>query len=50
MSKPTHRAYIVEPACDGRDRKPRWIEIGVIWQHKNGQGFDGAAPSASSRW
>lgn len=44
MSKPTHRAFIVEPAPEGSDRKPRWIEIGAVWPHKGGNGFDVVLP------
>jgi hypothetical protein len=45
MSKPSHRAYLVEALPEGSDRKPRWIEVGVIWPHKQGQGFDLVIPA-----
>ena len=45
MSKPSHRAYLVETLPEGIDRKPRWIEVGVIWPHKQGQGFDLVIPA-----
>lgn len=45
MSKPTHRAYIVESVPEGSDRKPRWTEIGSVWSHKNGAGFDVVIPN-----
>lgn len=38
-TKPTHRAHLVqEPKSEGG--KARWIEIGSIWPHKSGPGFD----------
>lgn len=46
MTKPTHRAYLVENAGD--DRKPRWTEIGAVWPHKNGDGFDVVLPPGLS--
>lgn len=45
MTKPSHRAYLVETLPEGSDRKPRWIEVGVIWPHKQGQGFDLVIPA-----
>jgi hypothetical protein len=45
MSKPTHRAYLVEPTPEGTERKGRWIEVGVVWPHKNGGGFDVVLPA-----
>ncbi len=35
--KPTHKAYVVN---QGRDRKSYWREVGAIWPHPNGNGFD----------
>jgi hypothetical protein len=41
MSKPTHIAYIVnDPKKEGTDRKAMWREIGAVWPHKTGSGFD----------
>jgi hypothetical protein len=38
-SLPSHRAYVVSsPKKDG-DRA-FWHEVGVVWPHKNGNGFD----------
>lgn len=38
-SKPTHRAYVVStPKKEGE--KGMWTEIGAVWPHKNGKGFD----------
>ena len=45
MTKPTHRAYLVENAPEGSERKARWIEVGAVWPHKNGVGFDVVIPS-----
>ena len=39
-NKPTHTAYVVIDAKEGSDRKAQWHEIGAIWPHKNGKGFD----------
>jgi hypothetical protein len=40
MSQPSHIAYVVSEPKEGSDKKPVWCEIGVIWPHKNGAGFD----------
>ncbi|MDA8259277.1 MAG: hypothetical protein M0Z99_27175 [Betaproteobacteria bacterium] len=48
MSKPSHHAYLVETLPDGSDRKPRWIEVCVVWQHMQGQGFDLVIPTGMS--
>lgn len=39
--KPTHRAYVVKQFKDkdGED-KSRWLEIGSVWAHRDGKGFD----------
>ncbi len=42
-NKPTHSAYIVTTP-KGEDRKAQWHEIGAIWPHKNGNGFDLVIP------
>jgi len=40
MSKsPSHRAYVVSTPKKEGD-KAIWTEIGVIWAHKSGNGFD----------
>jgi hypothetical protein len=39
-SKPTHRAYVVSKAKDGSDQKSFWHEVGVVWPHSKGKGFD----------
>jgi hypothetical protein len=39
MSKPSHRAYVVStPKKEGE--KGFWREVGVVWPHKTGNGFD----------
>ena len=48
MTKPTHHAYVVESLPEGSERKPRWTEIGAIWPHKNGKGFDLVIPAGIS--
>jgi hypothetical protein len=40
MSKPTHIAYVVTPPKEGSDKKAMWREIGAVWPHKKGNGFD----------
>lgn len=40
MSKPSHIAYVVADAKEGTDRKAMWREIGAVWPHKTGSGFD----------
>ena len=40
MSKPTHIAYVVIPAKEGSDKKAIWREVGAIWPHSKGGGFD----------
>lgn len=40
MSKPTHKAYVVQEPREGSDRKGRWLEVGAVWSHRNGSGFD----------
>jgi hypothetical protein len=39
MSKPSHIAYVVSEPKDG-EAKGYWREIGAVWPHKNGSGFD----------
>ena len=40
MGKPSHIAYVVSEPKEGSDKKPVWLELGAIWPHKNGTGFD----------
>lgn len=39
MSKPSHRAYVVTTPKKGGD-KGFWREVGVVWPHKSGNGYD----------
>lgn len=39
-SKPSFIAYIVNEPKEGSDRKAVWREVGVVWPHKDGTGFD----------
>ena len=38
--KPTHTAFIVIEPKEGSERKSQWHEIGAIWPHTKGKGFD----------
>ena len=40
MNKPSHIAYGVGETGTGRDKKAFWREVGSVWPHKNGAGFD----------
>jgi hypothetical protein len=40
MSKPTHTAFIVKDPKEGTDQKAMWREVGAVWPHKKGNGFD----------
>jgi hypothetical protein len=43
-SKPTHIAYVVSNPKEGSDKKAIWREVGAVWPHKNGNGFDVVVP------
>ena len=47
-TKPTHTAYVVIDPKEGSDRKAQWIEVGAVWPHRNGQGFDLVIPEGIS--
>ena len=47
-SKPTHTAYVVIDAKEGSDKKAQWIEVGAVWSHSDGSGFDLVVPSGIS--
>jgi hypothetical protein len=39
--KPTHRAFIVKSFTDKAGKeKSRWLDIGSVWTHRDGKGFD----------
>ena len=40
MSKPTHIAYVVTDPKEGSGKKAVWHEVGGIWPHEKGKGFD----------
>ena len=48
MSKPTHTAYVVINPREGGDRKATWHEVGAVWPHKSGAGFDLVIPEGIS--
>jgi len=38
---PSHIAYVVtEPNGGGPDSRAIWREVGAVWPHKRGSGFD----------
>ncbi len=39
-SKPTHRAHVVTQSKEGSDQKSYWHDVGVIFPHSKGKGFD----------
>jgi hypothetical protein len=47
-SKPSHIAYVVTEPKEGTERKAQWHEVGAIWPHKNGTGFNLIIPSGVS--
>ncbi len=47
-NKPTHYAYIVTDPKEGSDRKAQWHQVGAIWQHSKGEGFDLVIPAGLS--
>jgi hypothetical protein len=40
MSKPSHIAYVVNESKEDDEREAFWRPVGVVWPHKNGNGFD----------
>lgn len=43
-NKPTHTAYIVSEAKEDSNKKAQWFEIGTVWAHSDGDGFDVVLP------
>lgn len=43
-NKPTHRAYVVPETEKGSDKKSHWTEVGAVWPHGKGGGFDLVLP------
>jgi hypothetical protein len=49
MSKrPSHLAYVVIEPKEGSEKKAHWMQVGSIWPHKNGSGFDLVIPAGIS--
>jgi hypothetical protein len=42
--KPTHRAYVVGDPDLAEGKKARWTEVGAVWPHGKGGGFDVVLP------
>ena len=38
--RPSHSAWVVKSAREGSNEKPQWREVGAVWPHKSGAGFD----------
>lgn len=47
-NKPSHIAYIVTEAKEGSDKKANWREVGVLFKHGKGNGFDLLIPEGLS--
>ena len=43
-----HNSYIGNDAKEGSGKKAKWVEIGAVWPHKNGQGFNLVVPKGLS--
>ena len=40
-SRPTHRAFVTRDYQDAKGTtKTHWTQIGSVWAHKDGKGFD----------
>ena len=48
MSRPTHNAYVVINPKEGSEKKAVWREVGAVWPHKTGNGFDLVIPEGIS--
>ena len=48
--KPTHRAFIVKKFTDkDGTEKSRWLDIGSVWTHRDGKGFDVKSRGCAAR-
>jgi hypothetical protein len=47
MSKPSHKAYVVSKPKEAGG-KGYWTEVGTVFPHKNGKGFDVVIPEGIS--
>ena len=43
-NQPTHRAYLVSETDPEGNKKPYWTEVGAVWPHSKGGGFDLVLP------
>ena len=43
-NKPTHTAFVVADAPEGSDKEPNWFQIGAVWPHGDGDGFEVVLP------
>jgi hypothetical protein len=43
-NKPSHKAYLVTEAKEGSGQRAHWLEVGAVWPHRNGNGFDLVIP------
>lgn len=46
--QPTHRAYLVPETAPDSAKKAYWIDVGAIWPHGKGGGFDLVLPAGLS--
>lgn len=47
MAKPSMRAYVIQENKTAA-AKPFWVEVGAVWPHQNGTGFDLVIPEGLS--
>jgi hypothetical protein len=47
-NKPTHLAHVVADPKEGSERKAQWHQVGAVWPHRNGNGFDLMIPAGIS--
>lgn len=43
--QPTHRAYLVPETESDAAKKSHWVEVGAVWPHSNGNGFNLVLPA-----
>jgi hypothetical protein len=47
-TKPAYIAYVVTDPKEGTDKKAFWHEVGGVWPHSKGGGFDVVIPQGIS--
>jgi hypothetical protein len=47
-SKPTLTAYVAIDPKEGSEKRAQWIEIGAVWSHSDGSGFNLVMPPGIS--